>query len=46
MDCNELCKELVKRKDCAHVSLKDSLPYILQLTEKKVQAIEHGGWWL
>lgn len=42
MDCNELCKELVKRKDCAHVSLKDSLPYILQLSEKKVQAIEHG----
>lgn len=42
MDCEELCKELVKRKDCAHVNLKDSLPYILQLTNKKVEAIERG----
>ena len=42
MDCDELCKELVKQKDEATVRLKDSLPYILQLTNKKVEAIERG----
>ena len=42
MDCDELCKELVKQKDDAHVRLKDSLPYILQLTNKKIEAIECG----
>lgn len=42
MNCTELCKQLVKQKDCAHVCLKDSLPYILQLSAKKIEAIERG----
>lgn len=42
MNCAELCEELVKQKDCAHVCLKDSLPYILQLSAKKIEAIERG----
>ncbi len=42
MNCTELCKQLVKQKNTAHVCLKDSLPYILQLTSKKIEAIEHG----
>lgn len=29
MNCTELCEQLVKQKDEAHVRLKDSLPYIL-----------------
>ena len=42
MNCAELCEQLVKQKDCAHVCLKDSLPYILQLSAKKIEAIERG----
>ncbi len=42
MNCTELCEQLVKQKDCAHVCLKDSLPYILQLSSKKIEAIERG----
>lgn len=42
MNCTELCKQLVKQKDSAHVCLKDSLPYILQLSAKKIEAIERG----
>lgn len=42
MNCTELCEQLVKQKDCAHVCLKDSLPYILQLSAKKIEAIERG----
>lgn len=42
MNCTELCEQLVKQKDCAHVCLKDSLPYILQLSAKKIDAIERG----
>lgn len=42
MNCAELCERLVKQKDCAHVCLKDSLPYILQLSAKKIEAIERG----
>ena len=42
MNCTELCKQLVKQKNGAHVCLKDSLPYILQLSAKKIEAIERG----
>lgn len=42
MNCTELCEQLVKQKDEAHVRLKDSLPYILQLSNKKIEAIERG----
>lgn len=42
MDIKELCKQLVKQKNCAHVYLKDSLQYILQLSQKKIEAIECG----
>lgn len=42
MNCTELCKQLVKQKNCAQVCLKDSLPYILQLSAKKIEAIECG----
>lgn len=42
MDCKELCKQLVEQKNNAQVYLKDSLPYILQLSHKKIEAIECG----
>lgn len=42
MDCKELCEQLVKQKNSAQVYLKDSLPYILQLSNKKIEAIECG----
>lgn len=42
MNCTELCKQLVKQKDESHARLKDSLPYILQLSAKKIEAIERG----
>lgn len=42
MDCKELCEQLVKQKNSAQVYLKDSLPYILQLSHKKIEAIECG----
>jgi len=42
MDCKTLCELLVKQKDEAQVRLKDSLPYILQLSSKKIEAIERG----
>lgn len=42
MDCKTLCELLVKQKDEAQVRLKDSLPYILQLSSRKIEAIECG----
>ena len=42
MDCKELCEQLVKQKNSAQVYLTDSLPYILQLSNKKIEAIECG----
>ena len=42
MDCKTLCELLVKQKDEAQVRLKDSLPHILRLSSKKIEAIECG----
>ena len=40
MNRQEFSAKLVKIKNKAHVKLKDSLPYALQLNQNKVNALE------